>query len=123
MNGYISFDLDGSVTGLKFAYPAIRMFAEAMAGNDFYYVEGDKGPQMTVEGIAKFIECGYKNNCMIKEVTPELKYEHFYNWVEGAVDDPEKMETINKIMECYAETQYAKQLVAEQEKKSLTGTI
>lgn len=123
MNGYISFDLDGSVTGLKFAYPAIRMFAEAMEGkSQFYYSDGT----MTVEGIAKFIECGYKNNCLIKEVEPELKYEHFYNWVEGAISDPAKVEVIGQIMQCYADTQYAKMIVdavdAEEKKSSIGMT-
>lgn len=121
MNGYISITLStGEVVGLKFAYPAIRMFAEAMAGKgQFYYTEGDS-PQMTIEGIAKFIECGYKNNCLVKEVEPLFKYENFFDWVESSIQYPEVAEQINRVLECYAATEYAKKLetVSLEEKKN-----
>ena len=84
MNGAIKITIDGNVIGLKFAYPAIRMFLDEMAAKSkFYYSQSDGGdPMMTVEGIAKFIQCGYKNDCMIKEVDEVFNYEFFYNWVE-----------------------------------------
>ena len=38
MNGAIKVEIDGNVIGLKFAYPAIRMFLDEMAAKSkFYY--------------------------------------------------------------------------------------
>lgn len=96
---------------MKFAYPAIRMFGEAMADKgEFYYTGTEGDSQMTVEGIAKFIECGYKNNCLIKEVQPVFKYEHFYEWAEKAITDEDVAKQIAAVLECYAQTEYAKKL-------------
>lgn len=127
MNGYITITVEGSLTGLKFAYPAIRLFLEAMADKgQFYYTENDNGEvsSMTLEGLAKLIQCGYINNCMIKEVEPDLKYEHFYNWVEKSETDESVKQAIQDVLTCYAETQYAKRIekaAAELEKKNLTA--
>jgi hypothetical protein len=124
MNGYIQFSLDGKKVGIKFAYPAMRMFFEAMQEKEqFYFVQGEVS-SMTIEGLAKLIECGYKNNCLIKEFEPEITYEQFFNWVESAIDDPEKSEAISLIEKCYADSIYAKKIqeIAE-EKKNLSGKM
>lgn len=134
VEGYVSLNVDGTIVGLKFARPAILMFAKSMEKNgEFYYTSADGQPVITTEGCAKFIECGYKNNCLIKEVEPLFKYEFFYNWCEQAVNDKEKMDQIAKVLECYAETLYAKKIEeegkkiadakADDEKKNSTGMI
>ena len=107
MNGAIKVEIDGNVIGLKFAYPAIRMFLDEMAAKSkFYYSQSDGGdPMMTVEGIAKFIQCGYKNDCMIKEVDEVFNYEFFYNWVEQMNNDASIAEAVKKIYECYGNTE------------------
>jgi hypothetical protein len=107
MNGAIKVEIDGNVIGLKFAYPAIRMFLDEMAAKSkFYYSQSDGGdPMMTVEGIAKFIQCGYKNDCMIKEVDEVFNYEFFYNWVEQMNNDASIAEAVKKIFECYGNTE------------------
>jgi hypothetical protein len=124
MKGYIQIDIGGKAIGLKFAYPAIRLFGEAVLKmGSFYFTEKN---EMTVEAIAKFIQCGYINNCMIKEVEPELKYEDFFNWTEEGLSVPERVEDINKILICYSETEYSKKIVEsttpeKKKKKPLVG--
>jgi len=133
-NGYTTINLDGDVIGLKFAYPAIRMWGEAMIGKaDFYQIVDNSDPNnpkisVTIEGLAKFIECGYINNCMIKEVEPLFKYENFFNWVEKSINDEEVTAQIMDVMKCYQESIYCADMnkpngaaKSEDEKKSLVG--
>lgn len=120
MKGYININLNGQQVGLKFAYPAIKMFAEALDKKpDLYLIEGERA-DFTIEGLAKFIQCGYINNCLIKEVEPSLTYEDFFNYAEGAQEDEDRAIEIGKVLECYGETVYAKKL--SEEKKNVIGT-
>lgn len=134
-NGYIQINLNGDMIGLKFALPGIRMWGEAMIGKaDFYTVSDNSDPanpkiEVTIEGLAKFIECGYINNCMIKETEPLFKYEHFYEWVEKSITDPEVAKQIEEVMRCYQDSIYFVEATkangevkGEEEKKSLIGT-
>ena len=125
MNGYTTIDLNGTPVGLKFAYPAIKLFTEACVKNtDIYFIgEGDAGG-FTVEGLAKLIECSYRNNCILKEVEPALKFEDFYNYVEQAQETPEGLEELKKVSEVYADSTVMKKLIAsnkELEKKRQTS--
>lgn len=122
MKGYIQINVNGKPVGLKFAFPANRMFAEALEKKpDLYIISGEQA-NFTVEGLAKFIHCGYLNNCLIKEVEPELTYEDFFNYSEDGLESEERVEEIRKVMECWGETYYAKKMVEASEKKSLIGT-
>lgn len=124
MNGYTTINLNGVQTGLKFAFPAMRMFAEALEKKpDLYILDGEKA-DFTLEGLAKFIQCGYVNNCIIKEVEPSLTYEDFFNYAEGAQTSETRAQEIAKVFECYGQTIYAKKLAElGEEKKSVIGTI
>lgn len=110
MNGKINITIDGNIVPLRFAYPAIRMFLEAMQNkSQFYYAEGIDGkPTMTVEGIAKFIECGYKNECLIKEIEPVFKYEFFYDFVSNMAADECIANQIADVFRCYGDTDIRK---------------
>jgi hypothetical protein len=128
MKGYINITMNGNSVGLKFAYPAIRMFAEALEKKPDLFLmdvesEGVKKAQFTIEGLAKFIQCGYVNNCLIKEVEPGLTYQDFFNYAEESQEDEKRLEEIGKVFECWGETTYAKKLAEpDEEKKTLTGT-
>jgi hypothetical protein len=123
MNGYITINLNGQPVGLKFAYPAIKAFALAMESKpDLYILSGDRA-DFTIEGMAKFIQCGYLNNCAIKEQEPTFTYKDFFDYVEAALEDSSRVEEIAKVFECYGQTVYAKRLAEAEEKKSATTTL
>lgn len=113
MDGYTKITLAGQEVGLKFGYPAIRWFSEEGAKNrDAFFMPGDTF-DFSVEGFAKLVQCAYKNNCLIKEVEPVLKYQEFVEWTEEAT--PEEM---TRVLNVYIESSVMKKIVAAQEKKS-----
>lgn len=127
MNGYIQITLpEGEKVGLKFAYPAIKWFLEAMekSGEFYYTTQQDGEPCITIEGIARLMQCGYKNNCFLKDTEPVFTFETFYNLAELSLTNEEHAKQIADVLTCYAETEYAKkvQQIAD-EKKSLMETL
>lgn len=81
MNGIYDIKIGEQDIRLRFGYPCFKQWTIACADNEeFLYLDG-------VEGSAKLIQCAYNNECLVKEVKPELKYEYFYNWVEQNVND------------------------------------
>lgn len=120
----ITIQVDGKDVGLRFDYPAIKWFikagvavAELTGEKDTYWVldaKGDPTGDMTAEGLAKLIECGYRNDCLIKEVKPSIPYESFIDFV-GTADKS----VLVDIMNCYADSSVLKKPIAEEEKKRL----
>jgi hypothetical protein len=126
MNGYIQITVGEKPIGLKFAWLAVKWFTQASEGKtDVYFAEteidGKKQQTFTSLGIAKLIQCAYRNNNEIKEVKDELTFEDFYNWVEQKIETPEGLTEIGKVIEVYADSSFSKKLVAEIEKKSMNG--
>lgn len=119
MSGKINITIDGNVVHLRFAYPAIKMFLDEMQSKgDFYYSKGNnEEPMMTVEGIAKFIQCGYKNDCLIREAQEVFNYEFFYNWVEKINNDVSVAEAVKDIFECYGKTEIRRTIDATVDEK------
>lgn len=123
MNGFTTITIDKKTIGLKFAWLAIKWFTQAsQEKTDIYFAdienEGIKQSSLTVFGIAKLIQCAYRNNNEIKEVKDELSFEHFYNWTENKSESEEGLLEISEILKVYAESSFSRKLVAEVEKKS-----
>jgi hypothetical protein len=124
MNGYTTVKVNGNEVGLLFAYPSIRWFSEASEEfADAFFMPGETG-DFSVEGLAKLIECAYRNNCIVDEVKPELKYRDFYLWVTEVQDTDEGQTEMIRIIEVYAQSSVIKKMVKnlEEQKKSLTQT-
>jgi hypothetical protein len=120
MNGSTTILINGQTVGLKFAFPAIKWFKEESEKKpDIYFVTGDSGG-FTVEGLAKLIECSYKNHCLIKETEPTLLYENFYEYVEESQETEEGQKELTRITKVYADSSVMKRLVEniENQKKS-----
>lgn len=125
MKGFIEINMNGSPVGLRFAYPAHKRFAEALEKKpDLYFIDDeDNKVKMTIEGLAKFIQCGYLNQCDVREVEPTLTYEDFFNYADEAEESEEIKEEIGRVIECWSQTRYAKKMAEVEEKKSAIGTI
>lgn len=119
MTGYTTIQINGQTVGLKFAYPAIKWFTEESLKSDLFFVPGETGG-FTIEGLAKLIQCSYRNNCLIKEVEPELKFEDFYNYVETNQETEEGQIELTRVTEAYAESSVMKKIIDSQ-KKSQTS--
>lgn len=122
MNGYTTIQIDGQSVGLKFAYPAIKWFTEASAKEDIFFTPGADST-FTVEGLAKLIQCSYRNNCLIKEIEPTLTYEDFFNYVESNQDTEEGQKELLRVTEVYATASVIKKLIDAQKKSPTNGKV
>lgn len=122
-NGYTQIEISGKAVGLKFAWLAMKWFNEASIGKvDVYFAEteikGKKTETYTSIGLAKLIQCAYRNNNEIKEVKDELTFEDFYNWVEEKTENEDGITELGRVVTVYSESSFSKKLVSEMEKKS-----
>ena len=123
MNGACNITINGQSVGLKFAYPAIKWFTEAtLRDNGIFFTPGDDST-FTVEGLAKLIQCSYRNHCLLKEVEPTLSYEDFFNYVEANQDSEEGQKELLRITEVYATASVIKKLIDAQKKSLTNGTV
>jgi hypothetical protein len=132
MDGYIQIKVGDQMVGLKFAYPAIKWFTEAsvkdrLADNNAFFVDetDDKGETqstMSDYGFAKLVQCAYRNDCLLKETAPVLKFEDFVNWVEQN-NSEEGKEVLSSVMTCYAESTFSKKIVENAEKKRISEAV
>jgi hypothetical protein len=127
-NGYTTINIDGKAIGIKFGWGAIKDFAEAdQKRHDVYYakvsVEGKDVESLTYLGIAKLLQCGYLNNCAIKEVDPVLTLEDLNDWVESTIDNAQAADELTKVLNVFSESKIVKvgQREDEDVKKKKTG--
>jgi hypothetical protein len=117
MNGYTTIQINGATVGLKFGYLAIKAFSLAAEKKRAVYYDRVKGEdgveadQLSFLGIAKLIQCGYKNNCELKEVEPTLTLDDFNTWVEESAGNIERAKEITEALTVFAQSQYVKALV------------
>ena len=118
--GATTITMNGVEVGIRFSSYGLRQFAAALEKNQDLYlitgelkdgeVSGGRKVDFTIEGLAKFIQCGYLNYCMVKEIEPALTYEDFFNYAEDARDNEDRLKEITSVLECFSETRYAKRL-------------
>lgn len=129
MNGYISININGQPTGIKFNYKAIGdFFTIASEKKDSYYIGEDR---LSYLGMAKLIQLAYNENCVIKEQEPSLSLENFFDFVENAYlenVEADKVE-IKKALDAFNESKYVKILTedlvdnTEAKKKTSQGKL
>lgn len=127
MNGYIQIKIKDEVVGLKFAFPSVKWFAEAMAkavedNLEAYFInsiddKGDETSTLTDYGLAKLMQCAYRNNCLLKEEKPVFKFEHFVDWVNDHNTEEGGAE-MGEVLKVYAESSVNKKIIENAEKKS-----
>lgn len=127
MDGYIQILINETPVGLKFAFPSVKWFAEAIQkaetdGMEAYFTKtvDDKGETidtLTDYGLAKLMQCAYRNNCLLKEVKAELNFEHFVNWV-GEHNNDEGSAEMLEVLKVYSESSVRKTIKQDSEKKS-----
>lgn len=117
---FTTISIEGRETGLRFDYPCIRWFTLASYDNPRYFT--GKG-ELTDIGVAKLLQFAYENDCEVKEIKPELKYETFYQWVQERVSlygDPNK--ELSEVIQVFIKSKPVLEQKEKQdaEKKNLT---
>jgi hypothetical protein len=116
MSNYTNFAIKGKTVGIRFGLPAVRRIGEAA---DKYPLSDSNG-YYNAGGVAVIIYSGYLNACIVKELTPELSLEDFYNEIEESYftqdEDSRYMDAI-AIVGLYSQSLVVKSLLAEQKKR------
>lgn len=78
---YCTLTIDGKKIGLKFGMASFRYLSEGKL------VEGKSfnGNEINEIGISHILYSGYWNNCLVKDVDPEMTFEDFVNYVENSL--------------------------------------
>jgi len=108
-NGYCSVTINGKDVGLKFGMPANRMFFEKMALKP----EILSGDTVNEVGICHLIYAGYVNNCLVKDIEPELTFGFFMEWVEEALVDEGVKGKLQEVSNCYSESKFTQKCIEE----------
>lgn len=109
-NGYTQIDINGELIGLKFGLPSIGKIKEMSEGMD------SSVETMATYGMAVILYCGYWNNCLIKQVIPKHNLQFFYDAIEDAFLEEEKIKPFKEVMDFFNESRFIK--VDESKKKS-----
>lgn len=102
MRNYGEITIDGKKVGIKFGMPAMQLISPIIMGKN----EGDA---YGVVDLAKVLHAGYKNNCIVKEVSETLTFEDFMDYVEekGISANPNEL---TGIMTVFSESSVVKDL-------------
>jgi hypothetical protein len=117
---YTTIEIDGKTIGLKFGMASFRYlqnkFKDGVSYND---------NDLNEIGIAHIIYSGYYNNCIIKDIIPELTFETFVDFIEINLQNANKINEIKSIIEIWASNEYLKtentNKPEEAKKKSIRG--
>lgn len=97
---YTTITIENQQIGLKFGMYSARYLADKLT-NGFCFVKDE----ITEIGIAHLVYAGYINNCAIKDEKPQITFEQVVDFVEGSVNDPEKVNNLANVVKVWADLQ------------------
>jgi hypothetical protein len=100
---YTTITINDQKIGLKFGMASFRYLSDK-------FVEGisfDKG-ELTEIGISHLIYAGYYNNCLVKDVLPELKFENIVDFVESNIKEDKFLTEMKEILKVWGESEMIK---------------
>lgn len=115
---YTTITINDQKVGLKFGMASFRYLSEK-------FVEGisfDRG-ELTEIGIAHLIYAGYYNNCLVKNVLPELKFEELVDFVESNIKKVVFLDEMKEMLKVWGESDMIKTVAentTEEPKKKIS---
>lgn len=109
MEGYVELEMEGQKIGLKFGMDCLKHVQEKSRTMLLVDAKG----AVNDAGLAYILYYGYKNWCLVKELTPSLTYESFFNFAEAAYYDKERNEECVKLITAFAESKIVKSEVSK----------
>lgn len=100
---YTTITLEGQKVGLKFGMASFRYLSEK-------FVEGIsfKNGEITEIGISHLIYAGYYNNCLVKDVIPEITLEQIVDYVEIHIKDESFFNEIKEVLKVWGDSDIIK---------------
>ena len=117
---YTHITINDQKVGLKFGMASFRYLSEK-------FVEGISfnNGELTEIGISHLIYAGYYNNCLVKDVLPEMKFVDVVDFVEANIKSDSFLEEMKEILRVWGESDIikkaAEQVTEEPKKKSSRG--
>lgn len=116
---YCTITINGQKVGLKFGMASFRYLSDGK------FVEGKSfvKNELNEIGISHILYSGYYNNCLIKDVEPELSFADFVDHVEGLLMNKGAMDEVTNAIKVWADNDFIKQtqVVEEPKKKTSRG--
>jgi hypothetical protein len=109
---YCTLTINGTKTGIKFGMASYRFLQGKL-------IEGitHQGEELNEIGIAYILYSGYWNNCIIKDVEPELTFADFVEFIEGNLKNQEALAEIRNALELWTKNEFIKQAETGEAKK------
>jgi len=115
---YTTIDIEGNTIGLKFGMASFRYLQGRLKSGISY-----NGNELTEIGFAQILYSGYYNNCIVKDIVPEYKFEYFVDFVEKNLNNPIILEKIKNVIELWTNNDILKSAeskVNDESKKKTT---
>lgn len=113
---YIKIEIDGQTIGLKFGMASFR-YLQNKFSKGLAFSEND----LNEIGISHIIYSGYYNNCLVKDVEPEVSFEELVEYVELNLLNDEFVNKVKDIVDIWSNSDFIKQATPQEEtKKKMT---
>lgn len=112
---YTQLLIDEQKIGLKFGMASFRYLQDKFVDGIAF-----KDNELNEIGIAHILYSGYFNNCIVKDVVPELTLEFFVDWIEQNLNNEEAINDIKRIIEMWSSNEFIKQTQVKEEPKKKT---
>jgi hypothetical protein len=113
---YTSFTLGDKKLGLKFGMASFRYLQNKFT-KGVVFADND----LNEIGISHIIYSGYYNNCLVKDVEPEVSFEELVEYVELNLLNDEFVNKVKEIVDIWSNSDFIKQSTPQEEtKKKMT---
>lgn len=116
---YTTISIKTKTIGLKFGMASFR-YLQGKLVNGKTFMDNE----LNEIGIAHILYSGYYNNCLVKEIDLEYKFEDFVDWIETNINNQQVLDDIKSAMDIWASNEFIKNQNKSEEtkKKKIRGS-
>ena len=100
---YTTITINDQKVGLKFGMASFRYLSDKFK-DGFSFENGE----INEIGISHLVYSGYYNNCLVKNVLPEMTFENLVDYVESNIMKDEFLEELKNIIKVWGESDMIK---------------
>ncbi len=104
---YTTITINDQKVGLKFGMASFRYLSDKFKDG----ISFENG-ELNEIGVAHLVYSGYYNNCLVKDVLPEMTFENLVDYVETNIMKNEFLEELKGIIKVWGESDMIKSNVA-----------
>jgi hypothetical protein len=107
---YTTITINDQKVGLKFGMASFRYLSDKFKDG----ISFENG-ELNEIGVAHLVYSGYYNNCLVKGVLPEMKFENLVDYIEANIMKNEFLEELKTVINVWGESDMIKSNVAAAE--------